>query len=120
MSAPGWVANAVFYAIIPDRFARRAHAGPVPWNDAALEAWDAAPQRRAYEGGNLGGVTDRLDHLAALGVTAIYMTPIFQSDSYHRYKPVSFFEVDPLLGGDAAFDALFASAHRKGLRVVMR
>ena len=99
---PEWVADAVFYQIFPDRFARsgRVHV-PGP-----LEAWDAPPTQHGYKGGDLFGVVERLDHLEALGVNALYLTPIFQSASNHRYHTHDYFTVDPMLGGDAAFDAL--------------
>jgi cyclomaltodextrinase / maltogenic alpha-amylase / neopullulanase len=119
VSPPDWVADAVFYAVVPDRFARRPLAAPPPWSEAALEPWDAPPRLRGYKGGNLGGLTDGLPHLLELGVTTLYLTPLFESPSYHRYKPVDFFEVSPLLGGQPAFDELLAAAHRAGMRVVL-
>ncbi len=112
---PDWVADAVFYQIFPDRFARsgRVHV-PGP-----LEAWDAPPTQHGYKGGDLFGVVERLDHLEALGVNALYLTPIFQSASNHRYHTHDYFTVDPMLGGDAAFDALIEAAHDRGMKVVL-
>lgn len=112
---PDWVADAVFYQIFPDRFAR---SGRVP-QPANLEAWDAEPTYHGYKGGDLLGVADHLDYLVDLGVNAIYFNPIFQSASNHRYHTHDYFQVDPLLGGDAAFDVMMAECKARGLRVVL-
>ena len=115
IATPEWVKHAVFYQVFPDRFARSGRVlGP-----ANLEPWDAEPTERGYKGGDLWGVLERLDHVQDLGVTALYFNPIFQSASNHRYHTHDYFRVDPLLGGDEAFDALLAECRRRGLRVVL-
>ncbi|NLE75479.1 MAG: DUF3459 domain-containing protein [Chloroflexi bacterium] len=112
---PAWVADAVFYQIFPDRFAR---SDRLPlW--ARLEPWDAPPTREGFKGGDLWGVLHRLDHLSDLGVTAIYFNPVFQSAANHRYHTHDYYAIDPLLGGDAAFAALLREAHHRGMRVVL-
>jgi cyclomaltodextrinase / maltogenic alpha-amylase / neopullulanase len=117
--APTWVWDAVFYAVNPDRFARDPAPCPRPWDVGAFEPWDATPEHRAYKGGDLRGLAARLEDLRALGVDALYLTPIFASTAHHRYKPVDHFRVEPLLGGDAAFEALLAAAHERGMRVIL-
>lgn len=112
---PSWVADAVFYQIFPDRFARSARV-PKP---ARLEAWDVPPTRHGYKGGDLLGVVERLGWLADLGITGLYLNPIFQSASNHRYHAYDYLSVDPLLGGNAAFDTLIRAAHERGMRVVL-
>ena len=119
MSAPAWVADAVFYAIVPDRFGRRPRKEAPPWSEAALEPWDAPPTLRGYKGGDLGGITDALPELRDLGITALYLTPICSSPAYHRYKPLDLFQVSPLLGGQAAFEELLTAVHGLGMRVVL-
>jgi len=109
------VADAVFYQIFPDRFARSAQV-PKP---ARLEPWEGPPTRHGYKGGDLLGVVEHLDWLVDLGVTALYLNPIFQSASNHRYHAYDYFRVDPMLGGNEAFDALVAAAHGRGIRVVL-
>ena len=76
---------------------------PKPSN---LEHWGSEPTVHGYKGGDLIGIVEHLDHLQDLGVTALYLNPIFQSASNHRYHPHDFDRVDPLLGGDSAFDRL--------------
>ncbi len=112
---PDWVQDAVFYQIFPDRFARSERAAK-PGN---LEAWDAPPTVHGYKGGDLLGVVEKLDHLTELGVNALYLNPVFASGANHRYHTQDYFRVDPLLGGDAAFDELIKAAHERGMRVVL-
>lgn len=112
---PEWVADAVFYQIFPDRFARSARV-PKP---AGLESWDSPPTRHGYKGGDLLGVVEHLDWLEELGINALYLNPIFQSASNHRYHAYDYCRVDPMLGGDEAFDELLTAAHRRGMRVVL-
>ena len=115
IQTPDWVKHAVFYQIFPDRFARSGRLEK-PTN---IEPWDADPTAFGYKGGDLLGVVERLDYLQELGVTALYFNPIFQSASNHRYHTHDYYRVDPLLGGDAAFEEMLAECHRRGMRVVL-
>src|SRR3954470_2016847 len=81
VDTPAWVRDAIFYQIFPDRFA----ASERVLKPGQLEPWDAAPTYQGYKGGDLRGITERLDYLVDLGINAIYLTPIFQSASNHRY-----------------------------------
>lgn len=80
---------------------------------------DEQPLGRDFFGGDLAGLTAGLDTLAARGVTAIYLNPIFAAPSNHRYDTSDYFAVDPDLGTDADFDALIARAHALGIRVIL-
>jgi cyclomaltodextrinase len=112
---PGWVRDAVFYQVFPDRFATSARV-PKP---GPMEDWDAPPTVHGFKGGDLRGVAERLDYLTDLGITAIYLNPIFASASNHRYHTYDYLQVDPLLGGEAAFRELLDAAHARGLRVII-
>jgi cyclomaltodextrinase len=112
---PDWVRDAVFYQVFPDRFA----ASPGVPKPGPLEAWDAPPTIHGFKGGDLLGVAERLDHVVSLGANAIYLTPVFQSASNHRYHTYDYLTVDPLLGGDAALRVLLDAAHARGMRVVL-
>ncbi len=115
IETPAWVRDAVFYQVFPDRFAR---SGLVP-APGPLEPWDAPPTNFGFKGGDLLGIAERLPYLVELGVTALYLTPIFSSASNHRYHTYDYLAVDPLLGGTAAFRELLDAAHARGVRVVL-
>ncbi len=115
IDTPGWVRDAVFYQVFPDCFARSVRV-PKP---GPLEPWDVPPTNHGFKGGDLLGIAARLPYLADLGITAIYLTPIFASASNHRYHTYDYFRVDPLLGGDDALRELLDQAHARGIRVVL-
>jgi len=116
ITTPEWVKDAFFYQIFPDRFAKSER---VPKRGLKLESWDSAPTVYGFKGGDLLGVAEHLDYLQELGVTAIYFNPIFASASNHRYHTYDYYNVDPLLGGNAALRELLDSAHARGIRVVL-
>ncbi|GAA3884052.1 maltodextrin glucosidase [Leifsonia kafniensis] len=124
-AAPDWAAASVMYQIFPDRFGRSAAAAERELPEWAISAeWgDPVDQEHAtrgqqFYGGDLDGIREHLDHLHRLGVTLIYLTPVFPAGSNHRYDASSFAEVDPLLGGDAAYVRLIEAAHERGFKVI--
>jgi glycosidase len=115
MSVPGWVQDAVFYQIFPDRFA---NGDPV--NDPPnVQAWGAPPTLHSFQGGDLRGVIQHFDYLLDLGVNALYLNPIFQATSNHRYNTTDYYRIDPRLGDEADLGALLDLAHRHGVRVIL-
>ena len=116
MTTPDWVKDAIFYQIFPDRFARseRNPSGNLPF-----ESWDSAPTSYGFKGGDLYGIVEKLDYLKELGITALYLNPIFASASNHRYHTYDFYNVDPLLGGNNALRLLLDEAHKREMRVVL-
>lgn len=123
--APAWAESTVMYQIFPDRFARSAAADdrevpdwaiPADWTDAV----DLVPPARSSQlyGGDLDGIVERLDHLERLGVTMLYLTPVFPGRSNHRYDAANFDAVDPLLGGDDALARLTDAVHARGLTII--
>jgi cyclomaltodextrinase / maltogenic alpha-amylase / neopullulanase len=119
IKTPDWVKNAVFYQIFPDCFAKTQQPKSGLWISNNLDAWDAPPSVQGYKGGDLWGVIEKLDYIQDLGVNAIYFTPIFQSASNHRYHTHDYYQVDPMLGGNIAFDALLEAAHQRNMKVVL-
>ena len=124
-SAPDWGKSAVMYQIFPDRFARSSHADkhktpdwaiPKSWGEKVTASGPGTSEQ--FFGGDIYGIIDHLDHLKDLGVTLIYLTPVFPARSNHRYDASSFDEVDPLLGGDKALIKLVEAAHKKGFKVI--
>ena len=84
-----------------------------------MEPWDSPPTVQGYKGGDLVGIAERLDDLADLGITALYLTPVFASASNHRYHTDDYYQVDPLLGGNEALRQLLDRAHARNMRVVL-
>ena len=120
---PEWIKSSVFYQIFPDRFARSGKVNITPdW--AYPREWNLLPRGRGkftgqeLYGGDLYGVQEHLDHITDLGANGIYFTPIFPSRSNHRYDATSFDYVDPILGGDKAFQSLIKSAKKKKVRIL--
>jgi alpha-glucosidase len=120
---PAWSADAVLYQIFPDRFARGGAsdawpdwAVPAAWDDPV--ATEAPASMVQLYGGDLPGITAHLDHLVDLGVTGIYLNPVFPAPQNHRYCATDFAHVDPFLGGDDALAELTRAAHARGLRVL--
>jgi cyclomaltodextrinase / maltogenic alpha-amylase / neopullulanase len=115
-TTPDWVQDAIFYQVFPDRFARSSRN---PASNLPFESWDSAPTPHGFKGGDLYGIAEKLDYLKDLGITALYLNPIFASASNHRYHAYDYYTVDPLLGGNAAFMELLERAHKKNIRVVL-
>lgn len=115
IDTPAWARDAVFYQIFPDRFASSDRV-PKP---GPMEPWELPPTTHGIKGGDLLGIVEHLDELKDLGVTALYMTPVFLSASNHRYHTDDYLAVDPILGGEAALRQLVDEAHARHMRVVL-
>ncbi len=131
-AGPPWLHGRIFYEVFVDRFARgpvdhgppaggaRGRLGNVVrrgWNELPLP-W-AEGRNLDFFGGDLDGIRARLDHLEALGVSGLYLTPIFSALTNHRYDVVDHGAVDPTLGGDAALERLAAELRRRGFRYLL-
>lgn len=104
---PAWAQEAVIYQIFLDRFAR--HDGQ-PWATLPLDA---------FHGGTLQGVIERLDHIASLGATCLWLSPLFPSPTYHGYDATDYYAVEPRLGTKADLKELVEQAHARGIRVLL-
>ncbi len=130
LTTPDWLAGGVMYQIFPDRFAASGNPkSGVPDDRVMREDWGGEPVWRPdaqgevrnndFFGGDLAGIEAHLDRLGALGVTCLYLNPIFESHSNHRYDTADYTAIDPLLGDEADFRSLCAAAHRRGIRVIL-
>lgn len=128
--APEWAWRGVFYQIFPDRFrngdpGNDVQTGEYQYAGRPVEhvTWDTPVDARgdvhAHYGGDLNGVTQALSYLQALGVTGLWLTPIFVSPSNHRYDISDYRHVDPHLGGETAWDELVRAADGAGIRIVL-
>ncbi|MCD7768737.1 MAG: glycoside hydrolase family 13 protein [Oscillospiraceae bacterium] len=116
--------GAVYYQIFPDRFAK---SGDCDLTDKMepyiLRDFDgfvpATRDASDFAGGNLNGITEKLDYIAGLGVNVVYLNPIFMAASNHRYDTADYTRIDPMLGTEEDFVRLCREAHSRGLRVVL-
>lgn len=130
---PDWFKHAIVYQIFPDRFCRghkhgenlRGKSGAVihsDWNDVPYyckntETGDVV--QYDFFGGDLEGIRQKLDYLADLGVTALYLNPVFESCSNHRYGTADYHKIDPFLGTNDEFSALCEAAKKRGIRIIL-
>ena len=111
-----WMKNAVFYQIFPERFRR----GDFSKDDSYInQAWEDLPTPSSFAGGDLKGIIEKLDHIRDLGVTCLYLTPIFISPTNHKYDTIDYFEIDPQFGSKEDFKKLVEKAHSFGIRIVL-
>jgi glycosidase len=115
IDTPEWVEGAVIYQIFPDRFAN----GDPSTDPEGVDPWGAEPRRDGFQGGDLAGIEQHLDHLERLGVDVLYLNPVVTSPSNHRYDASDYHHVDPILGGDAAFDSLRAATRARDIRLLV-
>ena len=129
---PTWINSSVFYQIFPDRFRTSSHDFHVKTDEYTFDGestiaveWDTAPlpydkgHCLDFYGGDLYGIIDAIPYLKELGVNAIYINPIFEAKTHHRYDCTDYFKVDPHLGGDKGFEKLCKALHDAGIRIVV-
>ena len=114
-SIPDWVYGSVMYQVFPERFAN----GRSEINPENTVEWGSVPTRLDFQGGDLYGVIDKLDHIESLGVNILYLNPIFLSGSTHKYDSWDHFKVDPTLGGDDGLRDLISNCHDRNIKVIL-
>ncbi len=111
-----WMKSAVFYQIFVDRFNR----GNTKKDDSYITMkWGDRPTPKSFAGGDLKGITEKLDYIRNLGVNVIYLTPVFKSISNHKYDISDYYTVDPEFGSNDDLRELIAEAHSRGIRIVL-
>ena len=130
-STPEWFGSGVTYQIFPDRFCRLTvpDTKDMVGNRVVHRFWDEPMVHRPnekgevlnndYFGGSLQGIRSKLDYLASLHVTTLYLCPIFEAASNHRYNTADYMKVDPMLGTEEDFRQLCADAAEKGIRIML-
>lgn len=127
---PDWLAGGVMYQIFPDRFCASGEPkSNVPSDRVRRERWGEQPHWQPDErgivhnndffGGDLQGIAQKLDYLQKLGVTCVYLNPIFESHSNHRYDTADYSRIDPMLGDEEDLKRLCTEAKRRGIRVML-
>lgn len=128
---PDWAKGATIYQIFPDRFCKAGECDLTgklepytvhrSWNEEV--SWQPTDQglvlNNDFYGGNFQGIIQKMDYLASLGTTILYLNPISKSFSSHRYDTGDYKTPDPMLGTEADFSAMCQAAHQRGIRVVL-
>ena len=141
-TTPDWFAGSVMYQVFPDRFARgrggvreegvRCHEAlgrpvhlhaswddPVEWDDVETPDETAAYDPVDFHGGTLEGIAEKLSYLASLGVETLYLNPVFEARSNHRYDTADYLTIDPLLGTAEDFERLVDAAREQGISIML-
>ncbi len=126
-----WAQGAVIYQLFPDRFRRSGSCDlsgklePYTLHLNWEEEVDWEPNHEGlvlnndFYGGNFKGIIEKMDYIASLGVTILYLNPISKSFSSHRYDTADYKTVDPMLGTEAEFTQLCEAAHKRGIKVIL-
>lgn len=109
---PQWAANKVVYQIFPSRFATTQPVDKELWYKAPITPMDDLH-------GNLRGIIEHLDYIKDLGIDVVYLTPIFKSNSCHKYDTIDYYQVDPSFGTTEDLNELVQKSHERGMKVVL-
>ena len=109
---PQWAANKVVYQIFPSRFATTQPVDKKLWYKAPITPMDDLH-------GNLRGIIEHLDYIKNLGIDVVYLTPIFKSNSCHKYDTIDYYQVDPSFGTTEDLKELVQKSHERGMKVVL-
>ena len=109
---PQWAANKVVYQIFPSRFATTQPVDKELWYKAPITPMDDLH-------GNLRGIIEHLDYIKDLGIDVVYLTPIFKSNSCHKYDTIDYYQVDPSFGTTEDLKELVQKSHERGMKVVL-
>jgi len=119
------VTDDIFYFVLPDRFQNGDTSNDHGSSSVAESRGGFKPEDKGYyHGGDLAGLTEKLDYIQSMGVTAVWLTPVLRnqavqgdSSGYHGYWILDFTEIDPHLGSNAELNKLIDTAHSKGMKV---
>ncbi|CEN80407.1 glycoside hydrolase family 13 protein [Paraclostridium sordellii] len=127
--SPKWFKEGILYHIFVDRFNRTGKINNTKKNSFIYANWEDTPMyiknkeneviRWDFHGGNLKGIISKLNYLKGLGVTVIYLSPIFKSQSNHKYDTGDYKTIDPMFGDEEIFKELIYKASKKGINIIL-
>lgn len=115
LRVPQWAKGAVAYQIFPERFFN----GDTSNDPEEASLWDGIPTRENFFGGDIKGITDKLDYLSSLGIDILYLNPVFLSPSNHKYDTADYYRIDPSFGTMEDLKKLTQQCHKRGMRVIL-
>lgn len=130
VTTPDWIKGGLYYQIFPDRFYNSGKPKEnVPSDRVIRNDWGGTPFYKPdehghvwnndYFCGDLAGITQKLDYIKELGVTCIYLNPVFEAHENHRYNTADYKKIDPLLGTNDDFRELCEKASQRGIRIIL-
>ncbi len=115
--APEWVNETVWYQIFPERFCNGDTSndpeGVLPWRE------EGSVTNYEFFGGDLQGIINKLDYLEKLGITGLYLTPVNEAPSAHKYDTADYTRIDPHFGDENTMRTLVSEAHKRGIRIML-
>ncbi len=127
-ATPEWFKGGIMYQIFPDRFCKEGTTPDIKGRVRRAD-WGGLPQYRPnaqgkvlnndFFGGNFAGIQSKLPYLKDLGVTVIYLNPIFEAASNHRYDTSDYMKIDPILGNERDFSEFLQAAENQGIKVIL-
>ena len=129
-NTPDWAKGGIMYQIFPDRFNIGANPPSDYPDDRVIHSttndqpvWQPNHEGKIlnndYFGGTLKGIEEKLPYIASLGVNILYLNPIFEAHSNHRYNTADYTKIDPMLGTEKDFVRLCKAAHKLGIKVIL-
>ena len=116
IAPPTWVKDTIWYQIFPERFCN----GNPKLNPKGIKEWKSEPiKEKCFYGGDLEGIGSKIPYLHDLGITGIYLTPIFKSPSHHKYDTQDYLYIDEAFGDEDIWKEVVDKAHHYGIRVMM-
>lgn len=129
-ATPDWLKGGIMYQIFPDRFYNSGSKKEnVPEDRIICQDWYKTPEYKPnssgtflnneYYGGDLLGIIQKIPYLKSLGITCIYLNPIFEAHSNHRYNTADYLKIDPLLGTQEDFVKLCQELKKNGIKLIL-
>ena len=126
---PTWFKEGILYHIFVDRFNKTGKINNPKKNSFIYANWEDTPMyiknkeneviRWDFHGGNLKGIISKLNYLKSLGISVIYLSPIFKSQSNHKYDTGDYKTIDPMFGDEEIFKELIYKASKKGINIIL-
>lgn len=113
--APSWAKELIYYQIFPERY-RNGNNKLTP-KDAL--PWGSAPSRENFMGGDIEGIIENLDYINNLGANCLYLTPIFNAPSNHKYDTIDYYEINPSFGNKEDLRRLVDEVHQRKMKIIL-
>lgn len=115
LAAPKWSKSMIWYRIMPDRFSN----GDQRQDPKDLLEWGQPAEKAKFFGGDLQGILDNLEYIQNMGFNGIYLTPVFDAYSNHKFDTIDYYEIDPAFGTKEKFKELIEAIHQRGMKIML-